>query len=451
MYRKFLEKYVNHFPHINLFCKFVMLYDKLIFEHSLELEQLDIDTIVFIIKETEIVDYSLSDDSNYSKNEEHYKKNSIELISKCDIFVPKTIFDYLYELNNKHIVDKNTSTLIKYIYIAGDYYIYNQITIAAHIKKMLDFGNSYFLDRTLTPLDRLLVRAIKYSGKELYELPNTSNQHINYKICKRLSSGVSGVTFEVKIANQEIAVLKKYSSSNDNLGYILREISALKYLEHDNIVKFIDYRLDYDNMILLTEHGGVTLSSCLKDNLSQFSKFHLIYQLVSGLEYIHNSGYIHGDLKPDNIVVTDNHNLKIIDFGFCVTNMSSTQYLKRCTIKPVSMSAPEIYCGCSWSIYYDIWSIGILIFYIVASKNKKIGFASLQDLIDFTGYPTIELPYDIYSIDLIKTTDCVLDHIKPKIVKNLLKGIFNFHPEKRLSLAYIKNIINSLKIINTPI
>jgi len=86
-----------------------------------------------------------------------------------------------------------------------------------------------------------------------------------------------------------------------------------------------------------------------------------LQQIISGIEYIHDSGICHRDLKPENLLLDENNNIKIVDFGL------SNTYLQGQTLKTACGSpcyaAPEMIAGKRYhGLGSDIWSCGIILY-----------------------------------------------------------------------------------------
>jgi len=197
-----------------------------------------------------------------------------------------------------------------------------------------------------------------------------------YLIKKTLGKG----KFKVKLAvdpetNKNYAIKLYAKSIPESDIFFEREKTATSKFNHNNILKLVDclenqtYRntsgkaLNCNVLVLeLAPHGD------LFDSIIKSGKYHeqlartLFKQLVSGLEYIHNNGYVHLDLKPDNIFIDQNYNLKIADFDLAKVNESKFKG----QIGTMNYMAPEIleykeFDGKTT----DIFGLGIILFSMV--------------------------------------------------------------------------------------
>merc|ERR1719231_900088 len=142
-------------------------------------------------------------------------------------------------------------------------------------------------------------------------------------------------------------------------------------MEHENIMNVVSLYLphsykEFEDIYVISELMETDLTSILKseqplsDEHSQF----FIYQVLRGMKYIHSAGVIHRDLKPRNLLVNSNCDLKICDFGLARVNFSDKEFWVSPKGEPVCTRwyrAPEVLC--SWTDYtkpIDIWSVGCI-------------------------------------------------------------------------------------------
>ena len=84
----------------------------------------------------------------------------------------------------------------------------------------------------------------------------------------------------------------------------------------------------------------------------------LMYSVLNGLDYLHSNKMIHRDIKADNILLDDNGNAKIADFGVSA-KLLSTYGSKDSVIGTPFWMSPEILSGSKYTSKTDIWSLGI--------------------------------------------------------------------------------------------
>jgi serine/threonine protein kinase len=178
-----------------------------------------------------------------------------------------------------------------------------------------------------------------------------------------------------KLTGKVVAIKKINIKFNKNLNkeQIESEINIMKNLEHKNIVKLYDYLYDkYDNVYLIMEY-------CSKGNLSDFlnnkpmkEKYVKIYmrQISEATNYLYQHKIIHRDIKPQNIMIDDNKNIKLTDFGFAKifkTGCEDDFMSQTICGSPIYM-APEIIKCNKYSIKTDLWSIGVVFYEMLIGR-----------------------------------------------------------------------------------
>src|SRR5690606_11688691 len=118
--------------------------------------------------------------------------------------------------------------------------------------------------------------------------------------------------------------INKLTLTTKELNNIYQEIKILNLIKHNNIVKLYDI-FDTNNKIyiILELCLGCNLYDLLnnyknfnnKNYLNEYETAYIIYILTNTIDYIHNHGIVHRDLKLENILLTNNGIIKISDFG----------------------------------------------------------------------------------------------------------------------------------------
>ena len=205
---------------------------------------------------------------------------------------------------------------------------------------------------------------------------NKDNKISHYEIGKVIGKGAYAT---VKICKNKITqekfAMKIYEKKvlNDNIKKkcILREIEILKKLNHPNIVKLYDTIISDKNILLIQELvNGISLRDFYNNeirnqkNISEkkYKILTLIFkQIFSAFDYIHKKNIFHRDIKLENILLTKNYEIKIIDFGFGLYNPRN--YLQKFFCGTPNYMAPEIIMKKEYDCQKaDMWSLGILLY-----------------------------------------------------------------------------------------
>ncbi|PKF50009.1 hypothetical protein AT251_14705 [Enterovibrio nigricans] len=222
---------------------------------------------------------------------------------------------------------------------------------------------------------------------------------MGFRIERVLSEG--GATGQVFLASQSLtspdkpeqcqhfAAVKILRGSVLNLRarqtLFYREASNLIALNHPYICQFFGTGdLDGTPCIVTEYVNGSQLDVYLDIHRpSKAIRLHLLKQLMEGMAYAHSRGLYHGDLKPQNLLVDDQGNLKIIDLGFSKRiddQASNEDGIAKDYITAFSRhwSAPEQKEGVWYRSRSDIYSLGMLFFYLLFERNDPFEIEEFQ-------------------------------------------------------------------------
>jgi serine/threonine-protein kinase len=145
----------------------------------------------------------------------------------------------------------------------------------------------------------------------------------DFKFIRELGQGGTGRTILMKDENiEEIFVCKKYSPYYEDdkdlyFDNFKNEIKLLFLINHRNIVRVFNYYLyseDVTGYILMEFIDGITIDKFLQQNPDKLVTVFL--QVITGFRYLEEKDILHRDIRPENILVTNDGVVKIIDFGF---------------------------------------------------------------------------------------------------------------------------------------
>mmetsp|Transcript_9218 Transcript_9218/g.9287 ORF Transcript_9218/g.9287 Transcript_9218/m.9287 type:complete len:302 (-) Transcript_9218:244-1149(-) len=189
-----------------------------------------------------------------------------------------------------------------------------------------------------------------------------------YQKLEKIGEGTYGIVYKAKdrVSGQIIA-LKRIRLEAEDEGIpstAIREISLLKELRHANIVRLYDVVHTERKLTLVFEYLDQDLKKYLdvcEGGLDSTIVKSFLYQLLTGVAYCHHHRVLHRDLKPQNLLINREGELKLADFGlaraFGIPVRSYTH-----EVVTLWYRAPDVLMGSrKYSTPVDIWSIGCIL------------------------------------------------------------------------------------------
>ena len=197
---------------------------------------------------------------------------------------------------------------------------------------------------------------------EVQELIGSGGMANVYKAVMRGQNGPvpAGTVVAVKVLRQE------YMHDPDLVRRFKNESKAISLLNHPNIVKVYDVSVnDHLQYIVMEYVDGMTLREYLNERggkLSSRETVHFISQILKALEHAHANGVVHRDIKPQNIMLLDNGQLRMMDFGIARISRADNQMLAGKAMGSVHYISPEQAKGDETDRTSDIYSVGVMMY-----------------------------------------------------------------------------------------
>ncbi|MDP2891567.1 MAG: Stk1 family PASTA domain-containing Ser/Thr kinase [Bacillota bacterium] len=194
-----------------------------------------------------------------------------------------------------------------------------------------------------------------------------------YEIIKELAvGGMSRVYLAKNLATDAsvaVKILKRELQEDEKfLRRFRREAQASMTLSHPNIVKMYDIGRDGEDYYLVMEYIPRTLKDLIRENgtLTHREAVRIATQVCDALKTAHAMGIIHGDIKPQNILITENGTAKVTDFGIARDISSHTKTQEAAgALGSVHYISPEQANGHQAERISDIYSLGITLFEMI--------------------------------------------------------------------------------------
>ncbi|XP_058884698.1 hormonally up-regulated neu tumor-associated kinase homolog A-like isoform X2 [Acipenser ruthenus] len=248
----------------------------------------------------------------------------------------------------------------------------------------------------------------------------------NYLIGRKLGEGsfakvreglhvTTGEKVAIKVIDKKKAKKDSYVTKN-----LRREGQIQQMIRHPNITQLLDILETENSYYLVMElcpGGNLMHKICEKKRLEEYEAQKYIRQLVMAVEHLHRAGVVHRDLKIENLLLDEENNIKLIDFGLsnCAGILGYSDPFSTQCGSP-AYAAPELLSRKKYSSKVDVWSIGVNM------------YAMLIGTLPFTVEPFSLRALHQKMVD--KEMNPLPVHLSPAAV-NMLRNLLEPDPTKR--------------------
>lgn len=211
-----------------------------------------------------------------------------------------------------------------------------------------------------------------------------------YKIIREIGKGGMGVVYEAVRENENFSqkvalkIIKRGMDTDIILSRFHHERKILATLQHQNIASFIDGGMTKDGLPFYAMEfvEGIDIDEyCTKNNLSIRERLEIFRKVCSAVQHAHQNFVAHRDLKPNNILITKDKTVKLLDFGVAKV-LSVDESDKKGTVTEYGMmtpayASPEQVRGEKVGVQSDIYSLGVILFELLTGR-KPFNFKGLR-------------------------------------------------------------------------
>ncbi|KAL1507609.1 hypothetical protein AB1Y20_007228 [Prymnesium parvum] len=285
----------------------------------------------------------------------------------------------------------------------------------------------------------------------------------NYAVRKAVGQGAYGLVCSGRNveSGNTVAIKKIPKAFEDTMDCkrLLREIKILRHFRHDNVLGLVDIlppsggQADWKDVYIVSELMDTDLHYIIhsKQPLTDEHFKYFLYQILRGVHAIHSAHVLHRDLKPGNLLVNKNCDLKICDFGLARAidptedkkDLGLTEYVVTRWYR-----APELLVeNQTYTTAIDVWAVGCIFAEMIGRKALFPGRDYLNQLrliIDVLGTPSEEDLACItnqQAVQFLRTlpvkTRKPWSEVFPKATPqalDLLSSMLMFDPAKRCSM-----------------
>ena len=275
-----------------------------------------------------------------------------------------------------------------------------------------------------------------------------------YEITEQIGIGGMANVYRAKdLLEKKVVAVKilrdEFSVSEDFVRRFKNESRAISLLDHPNIVKVLDVNVtDKVQYIVMELIDGVTLKEYMEQREILDWKETLKYttQLLQALAHAHRKGIIHRDIKPQNIMLLSDGNIKVMDFGIARLSRSEKRTVTDKAIGSVHYISPEQAQGDKTDARSDIYSVGVMMYEMLSGvlpfeSDSPVGVA-IKQISESPKAPTEinkDIPEALEEIILRSMAKDPLNRYQTS--EEMIEGIEKFkeNPSAAFAYKYLQN------------
>ena len=260
-------------------------------------------------------------------------------------------------------------------------------------------------DRVVRQARMMLSKTAAWTGREGTDVVVGGKRILNgkYEVLQIVGEGAYGMVMRCRmkgtgnfVAIKEFKISAEDPDAEEVKKSSIREVKLLKFLQHENIVQYLDDFTVGEKIYMVMEFVPRNLLEVIEEHecgLPKQMMRKIIFQLCKAISFIHSHGFIYRDIKPENLLIDEEGNVKLCDFGFGrhlqlsgeaaeLTDYVATRWYR----------APELLLGppfeadsgkivrSAYGPEIDIWAIGCLMAELIDGEPLFAGDSDIDQL-----------------------------------------------------------------------
>jgi serine/threonine protein kinase len=234
----------------------------------------------------------------------------------------------------------------------------------------------------------------KLSAEQLYDLSVAEELSARYKILKPIGNGVGSMVYlaQDQFEQREVAIKVAHLADAENadgkqLDLWMNEVRLAGQLKHPFVVNTYEAGLIKAGGYVVMEYlpGGTLKPFIQQDKLLPIERvLEILFKVCKALEYVYSTGISHRNIKPGNILLSQNGDIKVSDFGSChQSNSRENQMLNRETqaldVDTFDYVPPELFKNAAPNVQFDIYATGLMVYQLLTGCSPYTGHIPYTD------------------------------------------------------------------------